>query len=152
MANPIKEVVYTLVQPYLTTNGFELVDIEYTKEGKNRFLRVFVDKENGIDIEDCSRISEYLSQKLDEIDPIQEAYFLEVSSPGAERPLKQPKDFQKAIGKNVFVTTYEPVDGSKSFEGELTSYDEQYLSVRTGKKDVRIPVDKVASARLAVIF
>lgn len=152
MANPIKQVVYDLVQPYIIENGFELVDIEYTKEGKNRYLRVFVDKEDGIDIEDCSRISEYLSQKLDEADPIREAYFLEVSSPGAERPLKEPKDFKKAVGKNVYVSTYEPIDGAKEFEGELTAYDEQHLIVREGKKEVHIPAAKVASARLAVIL
>ena len=152
MANPVKQVVQDLVQPYLDEHGFELVDIEYTKEGKNRYLRVFVDKEGGIDLEDCSRISEYLSKKLDEADPIRDAYFLEVSSPGAERPLKEPKDFLKAVGKNVYITTYEPIEGAKEFEGELTSYDEEHLTVRDGNKEVQIPVPKVASARLAVIL
>lgn len=152
MANPIKEVVNELVQPYLKDNGFELVDIEYTKEGKNRYLRVFVDKDEGIDIEDCSLISEYLSKKLDEADPIREAYFLEVSSPGAERPLKAPKDYKKAIGKNVYITTYEPVDGHKEFEGELVEYNEEELVVRVMKMEFRIPTAKIANARRAVIF
>lgn len=152
MANPIKEVVNELVQPYLEDNGFELVDIEYTKEGKNRYLRVFVDKDEGIDIEDCSLISEYLSKKLDEADPIREAYFLEVSSPGAERPLKAPKDYMKAIGKNVYITTYEPVEGHKEFEGELVEYNEEELIVRIQKKEFKIPTAKVANARRAVIF
>ena len=83
-------------------NGFELVDVEYVKEGSNWFLRVYVDKEGGIDIDDCGRISEFLSEKLDENDPITDAYFLEVSSPGAERPLKKPDDYLKRSA-NMFL-------------------------------------------------
>lgn len=84
----IKSTVEEMIQPYLNEQGFELVDIEYVKEGSNWFLRVYVDKEGGIDIDDCVLISEKLSAKLDENDPIPTIYFLEVSSPGAERPLK----------------------------------------------------------------
>ena len=87
----IKTTVEEMVQPYLDEHGFELVDVEYVKEGSNWFLRVFVDKDGGIDIDDCGLISEHLSQKLDENDPIPTAYFLEVSSPGAERPLKKKR-------------------------------------------------------------
>jgi ribosome maturation factor RimP len=148
----IKSTVEQLVRPYLEENGFELVDIEYVKEGSNWYLRVFVDKEGGIDIEDCGRISEYLSARLDEKDPIPNAYFLEVSSPGAERPLKKAEDFRRAVGKHVYVTTYEPVDGAKEFEGRLLSYDEEKLVVRVGKQDHAIPLGKVAGARLAIVF
>jgi ribosome maturation factor RimP len=148
----IKRTVEELVQPYLDEHGFELVDVQYVKEGSNRFLRVCVDKEGGIDIDDCGRISEYLSEKLDEKDPIPNAYFLEVSSPGAERPLKKPQDYEKAIGKNVYVTTYEPVDGGKEFEGTLLSFDGEQLVVSAGKKEQTIPLSKVAGARLAVVF
>ena len=115
----IKSTVEEMIQPYLNEQGFELVDIEYVKEGSNWFLRVYVDKEGGIDIDDCVLISEKLSAKLDENDPIPTVYFLEVSSPGAERPLKKAEDVTKAVGKNVFVTTYEPVNGLKEFEGKL---------------------------------
>lgn len=148
----IKPIVEELVQPYLREHGFELVDIEYVKEGSNWFLRVFVDKDGGIDIEDCSRISEYLSERLDERDPIPDAYFLEVSSPGAERPLKKPEDYRRAVGKHVHVTTYEPVGGEKVFEGLLQSYDGERLMIDTGKRQAEVPMDKVASARLAIIF
>jgi ribosome maturation factor RimP len=148
----IKPIVEELVQPYLREHGFELVDIEYVKEGSNWFLRVFVDKDGGIDIEDCCRISEYLSERLDERDPIPDAYFLEVSSPGAERPLKKPEDYRRAVGKHVYVTTYEPVGGEKVFEGLLQSYDGERLTIDTGKRQAEVPMDKVASARLAVIF
>src|ERR1044072_7923701 len=107
-----------MIEPYLTEQGFELVDVEYVKEGVSYFLRIYVDKEGGIDIDDCGQISEYMSQKLDENDPIEEAYFLEVSSPGAERPLKKAEDVLKSVGKDVFVTTYEPIGGAKEFEGK----------------------------------
>ncbi|CAH8770040.1 ribosome maturation factor RimP [Paenibacillus dendritiformis] len=153
MSSPnIKSVVESMITPYLEENGFELVDIEYVKEGSSWFLRIFVDKEGGIDIEDCGRISEYASQKLDETDPIEDAYFLEVSSPGAERPLKKPQDVAKSVGKHVFVTTYEPIGGLKEFEGELVSFDGETMVVQVGGKDRAIPYNKVASARLAIVF
>ncbi|MBB6675554.1 ribosome maturation factor RimP [Cohnella nanjingensis] len=148
----IKSVVEQLVTPFLDDNGFQLVDVEYVKEGSNYFLRVFVDKEGGIDIDDCGRISEFLSAKLDEADPITEAYFLEVSSPGAERPLKKPEDVSKAVGKHVYVTTYEPIDGAKEFEGRLDSFDDGVLNITIGRRRHAIPYDRVASARLAIVF
>lgn len=153
MSTPkIKTTVEEMVQPYLDEHGFELVDVEYVKEGSNWFLRVFVDKEGGIDIDDCGLVSEYLSQKLDENDPIPTAYFLEVSSPGAERPLKKKEDVAKSVGKDVFVTVYEAVDGMKEFEGRLESFDNEELVIKAGKKQHVIPYARVASARLAIIF
>ncbi|MBB3109432.1 ribosome maturation factor RimP [Paenibacillus phyllosphaerae] len=148
----IKSAVEEMVTPFLSDNGFELVDVEYVKEGSNFFLRVFVDKEGGIDIDECGRISEYLSDKLDENDPVTDAYFLEVSSPGAERPLKKPEDVKKAVGKQVFITTYEPIDGSKEFEGKLVDFTGEELVVEAGKKKHTLPYAKVASARLAIVF
>lgn len=152
----VTEVVEELVTPILNENELELVDIEYVKEGKNWFLRVYIDKDNGIDIEECGIVSERLSEKLDAIDPIPHNYFLEVSSPGAERPLKKEKDYQKSIGKNVFIKTYEPIDGEKAFEGVLTDYNGETVTVevkiKTRKKTVVIPFDKIASTRLAVTF
>lgn len=148
----IKSTVEEMIQPYLNEQGFELVDIEYVKEGSNWFLRVYVDKEGGIDIDDCVLISEKLSAKLDENDPIPTIYFLEVSSPGAERPLKKPEDVTKAVGKNVFVTTYELMNGLKEFEGKLLSFDDDELVIEAGKKQHAISYDKVASARLAILF
>ncbi|EPZ39203.1 MULTISPECIES: ribosome maturation factor RimP [Anoxybacillus] len=152
----VTHIVEELVTPIVTDMGLELVDIEYVKEGKNWFLRVFIDSPTGIDIDQCGVVSERLSEKLDEIDPIPHNYFLEVSSPGAERPLKKAKDFERAVGKNVYVKTYEPIDGQKEFEGLLTAFDGQTVTVevkvKTKKKMVTIPYEKVASARLAVIF
>ena len=156
MSKKVTSIVEELVTPILDDMDLELVDIEYVKEGKNWFLRVFIDSDEGVDIEQCGVVSEKLSEKLDEVDPIPHNYFLEVSSPGAERPLKKPADFTKAIGKNVYIKTYEPIDGEKEFEGELTGFDGKTVSVtvkdKTRKKTIDIPYEKVASARLAVIF
>jgi ribosome maturation factor RimP len=152
LSQSITTAIDSMIRPMLDENGFELVDIEFVKEGGNRFLRVVVDKPDGIDIDDCSKISEYVSAKLDEQDPITEAYFLEVTSPGAERPLKKSQDFYKAVNMNVFVTTFEPVDGRKEFEGILTSYDEQNLTIKSGKAIHIVPCSKVASARQAIVF
>ncbi|WP_053366203.1 ribosome maturation factor RimP [Bacillus sp. FJAT-27245] len=152
----VTEVVEELATPIVNDLGLELVDVEYVKEGRDWFLRLYIDKEEGVDIEECGTVSERVSEKLDELDPIPHNYFLEVSSPGAERPLKKEKDFINAIGKNVFIKTYEPIDGEKSFEGTLLEYDGQTvkleIKVKTRKKTVEIPFGKVASARLAVTF
>ncbi|WP_099352455.1 ribosome maturation factor RimP [Fredinandcohnia onubensis] len=156
MSKKVTQIVEELVIPIVTDLQMELVDVEYLKEGKDWFLRVFIDSEKGVDIEDCGIVSEKLSEKLDEVDPIPYNYFLEVSSPGAERPLKKDSDFEKAIGKQVYVKTYEPIDGEKIFEGELTSFDGKLVTinvmVKTRKKSVEIPYEKIANARLAVTF
>lgn len=144
------------LQPILAEKNLELVDIEYVKEGSNWFLRVYIDKEGGVDITECGEVSEQLSEKLDEADPIKEAYFLEVSSPGVERPLKTKSDFEKNLNKNVFIKLYEPMDGEKSFEGILQSFTNDVITieikVKTRKKQVDIPFTSIAKARLAVTF
>lgn len=152
----VVDIVEELVKPIIEKEQLELVDVQYTKEGANWFLRVFIDKPGGVDIEDCGRVSEALSEKLDELDPIPTSYFLEVSSPGAERPLKKPADFENAIGQQVHITMFEPFQGKKAFDGELLSYNEQSVVVRVLEKTVRkeyeIPTGKLASARLSVTF
>lgn len=148
----VTEIVEELALPIVEAEGLELVDVEYKKEGSNWFLRVFIDKPEGVDIDDCGRVSEQLSDKLDEVDPIVDAYFLEVSSPGAERPLKKPADFERSINKNVYITTYEPIDGQKIFEGVLTACDGTTLTVQEAKASKTLPMESVASARLAVVF
>lgn len=156
MSKKVTEITEQLVIPILESKGIELVDIEFKKEGASWFLRVFIDKEGGVDIEDCGVVSEELSLKLDETDPIPQAYFLEVSSPGAERPLKKEKDLVSAVGKSVYIKTYEPLEGRKEFEGTLKAFDGDQLTIemkiKTRVKEVNIPYTKVASARLAVVF
>lgn len=153
LSRQITETVEKIALPILEAEGLELVDVEYKKEGQNWFLRVFIDREGKpIDLDDCSRVSERLSEALDEADPIPGAYFLEVSSPGAERPLKKEADYRKAVGKNVYITTYEPIEGQKAFEGVLTRFEDNQITVEEQGKTVQIPLDKVAKARLAIVF
>ncbi|WP_010649254.1 ribosome maturation factor RimP [Oceanobacillus massiliensis] len=156
MSSQVIKITEELVQPILEEKNLELADIEYVKEGKNWFLRVYIDKEGGVDIVECGEVSEQLSEKLDETDPIKDPYFLEVSSPGVERPLKTQGDFIKNLNKNVFVKLYERIDGEKEFEGILKDFKEDTAiieyKIKTRKKRVEIPYDKIAKARLAVMF
>ncbi|WP_050181412.1 ribosome maturation factor RimP [Domibacillus robiginosus] len=154
----IIEAVEQIAVPIIEELNLELVETEYVKEGKNWFLRLYIDKENGVDIEECAAVSERLSEKLDALDPdpIPHNYFLEVSSPGAERPLKKEQDFERAVGRHVNIKLYEPIDGEKTFEGTLLSFADGELTVeymvKTRKKQVTVPLSKVAKARLAVTF
>lgn len=149
----VTQIVEDLLAPILEEMGLELVDIEYKKEGSNWFLRVFIDNETGtIDIDDCGTVSERLSQRLDEVDPIPTAYFLEVSSPGAERPLRKESDFRKAVGKHVHITTKEPIAGASVFEGELLSFADGKLTVKEAKQTHEISLDQVDTARMAIVF
>ncbi|RHW39607.1 ribosome maturation factor RimP [Lysinibacillus yapensis] len=153
----VTSVIEELVTPILEELDLELVDIEFVKEGRNWFLRVYIDTlEGGIDIDQCALVSERLSEVLDEKDPIEQNYYLEVSSPGAERPLKKDSDFKKALGKFVYVKTYEPIKDMKEFQGYLTAYTEEGLEldvrIKTRKLTVFIEKEKIAKARLAIDF
>ncbi|SHE60968.1 MULTISPECIES: ribosome maturation factor RimP [Thermoanaerobacter] len=118
----IEQIAKDLVMPILEKNNFELVDVEYKKEGSHWYLRVYIDKEGGITLDDCQLVSEYLSDRLDEADPIEHSYILEVSSPGLDRPLKKPRDFERNIGKEIEISLYSPIDKRKKFEGELIEF------------------------------
>lgn len=153
----ITTIVEQLVTPILQDLNLELVDIEFVKEGRAWFLRVYIDTpEGGIDIDQCALVSERLSAVLDEKDPIEQNYYLEVSSPGAERPLKKESDFEKAVGKYVYIKTYEPIEGMKEFYGYLKSNDEENLEIeiriKTRNVVIKIAKEKIAKARLAIDF
>lgn len=154
----VVETVTTIVTPILEAQNFELVEVEFVKEGKSWFLRVFIDKEGGIDIEECAFVSEQLSDKLDacDPDPIPQAYFLEVSSPGAERPLKKEEDYHRAVGEYIHLSLYQPVEGEKQFEGFLQSFDEEQLvikiRIKTREKELTIERKNIAKAHLAIQF
>lgn len=153
----VPSVIEELVTPIVEELNLELVNVEFVKEGRDWFLRVYVDTpEGGIDISQCAQVSERLSLLLDEKDPITQNYYLEVSSPGAERPLKKDTDFEKAIGKFIYVKTYEPIKDMKEFLGYLTSYDEHTLvmdvRIKTRKITVTIEQKEIALARLAIDF
>lgn len=140
--------VESLMAEILADTEYELVDVEYVKE-RDWYLRVFVDKAGGIDLDDCQAISEKLSARLDNSDIISGAYILEVSSPGIDRILKKDKDFIREAGKVVDVTLYAPLDGKKLFVGELEGRDEQFLRLKDMEPLSR---DKVALVRLHIDF
>ncbi|WP_107995206.1 ribosome maturation factor RimP [Trichococcus paludicola] len=150
--------VRVVVQPIVDEQNLELVDMEFLKEGKNWFLRIYIDKPGGIDIEECALISEKVSEALDAIDPdpIPQAYFLEVSSPGAERPLKTEADMQNAIGKYVHLSFYQAIDGEKFYEGTLKEINDESvvltIRIKTRTKDIEIERKQIANARLAIQF
>ncbi len=154
----VVETVTELVTPILEKQNFELVEVEFVKEGKNWFLRVFIDKTGGIDIEECAFVSEQLSEKLDAMDPdpIPQAYFLEVSSPGAERPLKKESDYEQAVGQYIHISLYQAVEGEKQFEGTLKSLDKEQLvltgKIKTRVKEYTFERKNIAKARLAIQF
>jgi len=130
---------------------FELVDVEYVKEGPHRYLRIYMDKEGGITLEDCQTISESVSEPLDKENFIDEAYFLEISSPGLDRPLKKDEDYHRFTGENIEVKLYEAINGEKVYEGELLGLNHNTVEISLDKGDiVKIPKEKIAGAKLAV--
>lgn len=145
--------VAAMVNQLLTGGEIELIDVEYVKEGQDYFLRVFLDKPGGITINDCETVSRQLDAKLDEHDWIQEHYYLEVSSPGLDRPLKKPADFTRNMGKRVEVKLYQLVDGEKLFEGILIDKNNDTIVIETDEKEQLIFKDsQVALVRLAIII
>lgn len=118
-----------LMEPITKENGFELVDVEYVKEGGTWYLRVYIDKPDGIAVDDCEVVSRRLSDLLDEKDYIDDAYILEVSSPGLGRPLKKEKDFKRSLGEEVEIRTYRAVDKQKEFTGILKEYDKDTVTI-----------------------
>ncbi|MEY8291170.1 ribosome maturation factor RimP [Carnobacteriaceae bacterium 52-44] len=152
------ELVGDIVKPIAEEKGFRVVDIEYVKEGKNWFLRIYIDKPGGVDLNDCAMFNELVSEQMDalEPDPIPYAYYLEVSSPGAERPLKTEEDFELAVGRYIHVSLFEPVEKNNVYEGtlkELTD-DNMVLSVKDKNKtkDVELNRTNISKARLAIEF
>jgi len=148
----IEERTEALVLPIIEENHFELVDVEYVKEGANWYLRVYADKEGGIAIDDCVLISRALEEKLDAEDFIKDAYILEVSSPGLGRPLKKEKDYIRSIGKSIDIKLYQARDKQKEFTGILKEYKDGHIILMIDKEDVEFETKGIASARLSLDF
>ncbi len=148
----IVERVEELVTPIIDENDFELVDVEYVKEGANWYLRVYADKDGGITIDDCVLISRALEQKLDEEDFIQDAYILEVSSPGLGRQLKKDKDFKRSIGEKVECKLFKAINKQKEFEGILKDFTEETITLGIDEAEQIINRKEIAMIRLAIDF
>lgn len=149
IASQVEEITLPITNKY----AFELVDIEYIKEGSQWYLRVYIDNDKGITIDDCSNVSLELAKKLDEIDPITEAYILEVSSPGLDRPLKTTRDFHKYKGEIVEISLYKAIDGIKHFEGELVGLiDENIFIINNKNKEISFKKKDVACVKRKIVF
>ena len=146
MAGHVETAVEKIVQELLVGSDLELVDVEYVKE-RDWYLRIFVDKPQGMGIEDCQRLSEALGKELDQRDVVPENYILEVSSPGLDRVLRKERDFIREKGKTVDVTLYAPLDGEKLITGTLAACDESTLTL---SERAPIPRDKIAQVRLHI--
>lgn len=143
----------TLIQPLIDENHFELVDVDWVKEGANWYLRVYIDKEGGISVDDCELISRAFEEILDREDYISENYIFEVSSPGLDRPLKKEKDLARSIGKDVEIRLYKPLNKEKEFVGVLTAYDKDTITIEIDDdQEMVFNRSDVALIRLAFFY
>ena len=148
----VTEVVTAFSQPIVESFGCKLWDVEYVREGSERFLRLYIDKDGGVDIEDCEKIHRAVDPVLDEKDPIAESYHFEVCSAGLERALKRPGDFEQFMGSAILVKLYRPRNGLKEIPCVLRGYDNGKLTVEAGKETITFEKSEVALVRLRVEF
>jgi ribosome maturation factor RimP len=144
----IEEKVEILLQDKIKQLGYELYDVEYAKEGKNYFLRIFIDNEKGIDLNDCEKVNDGIMDLLDEADYIKEQYFLEVSSPGIERILKKDKHLDLAMGEEIEVNLFKPIDKKKTLDGTLTGYDESSITMMYENNEIIIERKNISLMKL----
>ncbi|MFA5500964.1 MAG: ribosome maturation factor RimP [Candidatus Omnitrophota bacterium] len=141
-----------IAEEYLDERGIEIVEVIYRREQQGMVLRLVVDKPEGITIAECEEINNFLSAELDKQDIIQERYVLEVSSPGLDRPIKTERDFERAMGKQLEITTYERIDDRKTHEGRFLGMDKENIVIEKDGVSVVIPKNKIALARLKIDF
>ena len=148
----VTDLITQIAQPIVEEKGCKLWDVEYVREGSERFLRVYIDKEGGVNIDDCEAVARAIDPILDEKDPIAERYTFEVSSAGLERPLKRPGDFAQFMGSAVLVKLYRPRNGLKEIPGILRGYEDGKVTVEAGKETITFEKSEVALVRLRVEF
>lgn len=142
-----------LLEPIMTKHQFELVDVEYVKEGGTWYLRAYIDKPGGIAVDDCEAVSREFSEILDEKDYIEDSYIFEVSSPGLGRPLKKEKDFKRSLGEEVEIRTYRAIDRQKEFIGILKDYDKDTVTIEYEDENTQtFEKSDIALIRLALDF
>lgn len=141
-----------LLEPIAAAAGVSIYDVEYVKEGGEWYLRAYIDKPEGVNINDCETVSRALSDKLDEEDFIEEAYILEVSSPGLGRTLKKDKHLQMSIGEAVEIKTYKPIDGQKEMEGILKAFDKETITLEIDGAEKVFARNEIARIALALDF
>ncbi len=148
----IEEKVESLVQSKIKELGYELYDVQYVKEAKDYFLRIFIDKEEGIDLNDCEKVNDAINPILDEADYIKEAYFLEVSSPGIERVIRKDKHLSQSIGKEIEVKLFKPIENIKVYDGILKEYQEDKITIQLEDKEINIDRKNIALMKIKYNF
>lgn len=144
--------LWELFEPVVVGMGYELVEIEYHPNSKYGVLRLYIDKESGVLVEDCSAVSQQISAVLDVEDPISGQYSLEISSPGMDRPLRRLQDFQRFIGEEVKIKTGMAFEGQRNFKGRLTGVEDDVIIIESENKEVRLPIATIDKARLVPDF
>ena len=144
----IEEKVESLISKQIENLGYELYDVQYSKEGKDYYLRIFIDKKEGIDLNDCEKVSEIINPILDNADYIKEMYFLEVSSPGIERILRKEKHFSQALKKEIEIKLFRPIKKQKEFIGILEDYDENYIYIKIENEQVKLERKNISQMKL----
>lgn len=143
----VAERVFNLIKETVEAEGVELWDVRFLKEGASWYLRVFIDKEDGITIDDCTNVSHAIDPVIDEADPIDKAYFLEVCSPGLERELTRPEHFERMIGQKITVKLYKAIDSKKEFTGVLSAYGEEVV-LTAEDFELKINANDISKAKL----
>ena len=144
--------IFELTESKVRELGYELYDVEYQKEYDNWVLTLYIDSKDGISLDDCEIVSNAVDPILDEADPIEQAYYLSVSSVGIDRPLKKDKDFQRSIGKTIDVKLYAPLKGKKFITATLVNYDGNTVTLKTDKEEFKIQLNKIAKISNAIDF
>jgi len=149
----VVDVVAEILTPFVKTQNMEIVDVEFVKEGPYRYLRVTIDKDEPVTLDDCSLVSQHLNQKLDALDLIEEQYFLEVTSPGVERVLKKDSEFEKFVGQKVQLKLFHAFEGQKALTGTLIGLIDDHIVIENDHMGrVEIPKSKVSVTKLVVDF
>ncbi|MEG2380089.1 MAG: ribosome maturation factor RimP [Oscillospiraceae bacterium] len=148
----IEKAIFDIAEPIAKAGEFEIYDIEFVKEGEFYFLRVYVEKSKGINLDECEAFSRLLSEQLDKNDPISQNYYLEVSSPGIERKLKTAEHFARYIGENVDVGLYKAIDGEKQITATLLGYEDKVIRLQYNEEEIQIPQKETTSVKLHFDF
>ena len=148
----LRKEIYPLAEEVAEELGYEIVDIEFQKGSKHDLLSIFIYKKEGIDLDDCTEMSRNLEKKLDDLDILKNPYYLEISSPGLDRPLKTKDDYRRNVGKEVELKLYAPIDGKKEFSFVLDKYDDEFVYCNIDCEELKIPIKSISSMKQTIKF
>lgn len=148
----LRKEIYPLAEEVAEELGYEIVDIEFQNGSKHDLLSIFIYKKEGIDLNDCTEMSRNLEKKLDDLDILKNPYYLEISSPGLDRPLKTKDDYRRNVGKEVDLKLYAPIDGKKEFSFVLDKYDDEFVYCNIDGEELKIPIKSISSMKQTIKF